>query len=499
MSTIFKSSEMAGYTRTNGSFEEVFMGEYDLPLKNEPKTVLDIGGNEGAFTAWALQKWPNCKIEAFEPVPENADLFVKNHAQNPRVKFHALAVYPQSFIRMYRGLNDSGECSAFNLGEQNLSDSVEVGCIEPSEIGCAEFVKVDTEGCELMILSDLDLSQTKVVVCEYHSELDRETISNLLESKGFKPVLSSKRCDNRGILKFAREGVLRAAASDTNGEIFSSGKIPFARCKRSVFMATTALWSIDPHFFQCCLKAQQELLVKSATGNALISGRFPELYAGESPVGRSRNALVAQFLASDCTDILFIDSDLIFSAHQIERIVLHEEDVVGGCYMLKAQGTPRICSNPKSGVTTPNENGLMEVAYVGTGFLRIRRHVFEKMIEKFGEEMWYRTDDGKNQLQHDFFQMGIYKYADGARRWLSEDWYFCQRCQDMGTKVYCDMNILLGHSGSAVYPLDTQVDFLYPKKVSTNSETKMVATADGSAVPLAEPSVNRLEGMEVAR
>lgn len=288
-------------------------------------------------------------------------------------------------------------------------------------------------------------------------------------------------------------------SSDTNGQLMETGKIPFSKCARSVFMATTALWSIDPHFFQCCLKVQQELLIKAATGNSVINGRFPELYAGESPVGRSRNALVAQFLASDCTDILFIDSDLIFSAHQIERIVLHGEDVVGGSYMLKAQGTPRICCNPKTGISTPQENGLMEVSYVGTGFLRIRRHVFEKMVEKFGEEMWYKTDDGKNQLQHDFFQMGIYKYADGTRRWLSEDWYFCQRCQDMGVKVYCDMNILLGHSGNAVYPLDTQVAFLYPKLSTESGQDKVVATTGSEGVPLPLEPVNRLVETEASR
>ena len=273
------------------------------------------------------------------------------------------------------------------------------------------------------------------------------------------------------------------SCGDTNGVSLETSRIPESPVKRNVFMATTALWSIDPHFFQCCLKAQQELLVKSLIGKGVINGRFPELYAGESPVGRSRNALTAQFLKSDCTDILFIDSDLVFSAAQIERIVQHEEDVVGGAYCFKAQGTPRVCCNPKPGVTEVRDDGLMEVAYVGTGFLRVRRHVFEQMIAKFGEEMWYRTDNGLNELQHDFWQMGIYKYADGTRRWLSEDWYFCQRCADMGTKVYVDMKCLLGHSGSAVYPLDTQVEFLLPKKVSTDSEKDSVATSRAGDFP----------------
>ena len=68
-------SAFKNYTRTNDSFEEVWAGCYECDLINPPKTVLDIGANEGAFTAWALEKWPAAKIEAWEPVPDNAEIF----------------------------------------------------------------------------------------------------------------------------------------------------------------------------------------------------------------------------------------------------------------------------------------------------------------------------------------------------------------------------------------------------------------------------------------
>lgn len=299
------------------------------------------------------------------------------------------------------------------------------------------------------------------------------------------------------------------SCGDTNGQRLETVSLPASSSKRNVFMATTALWDIDPHFFQCCLKAQHALLAKSFSGQGVINGRFPELYAGESPVGRSRNALTAAFLASDCTEILFIDSDLIFSAEQIERIVLHEEDVVGGAYLLKTEGFPRTCSNPKPGVTQPREDGLMEVAYVGTGFLRVRRHVFERMIEAFWKDMVYMTDDGQHQIQYDFWGMGVYEYDESKhqydekvlesimkqgypidkakfimrRRWLSEDWCFCQRCADLGIPVYLDMRVTLGHSGHAVYPLQSQIEQLYPKQqISTDARKADVAIADAAGL-----------------
>src|ERR1017187_9261064 len=80
------------YLRTNTWFEEIYGGEYDLDLITPPKTVLDLGANEGAFTAWALERWPGCSITAFEPIAANAELFLENHGKNPRVIFPAAAV-----------------------------------------------------------------------------------------------------------------------------------------------------------------------------------------------------------------------------------------------------------------------------------------------------------------------------------------------------------------------------------------------------------------------
>lgn len=252
--------------------------------------------------------------------------------------------------------------------------------------------------------------------------------------------------------------------TDSQATRFGMGTHLMADCARKVYVGTTALWNVDPFFFQSCLRTQAELMEKKFAGQSKI-GSMLGFYAGECPVGRSRNALTAEFLKTDCTDLLFVDSDLIFSAEQIERIVLHEAEVVGGCYLLKCEGEPRMCWNHKPGVTGPGPDGLMPVNYIGTGFLRIRRSVFEKMIASFGKDIWYDTDNGQapRERQYDFWRMGIYEYPDGDRRWLSEDWWFCQKCADLGIPVYADCKVMLGHSGNAVYPLSYQKEKLYSK------------------------------------
>jgi len=44
------------------------------------------------------------------------------------------------------------------------------------------MVKIDTEGCEVEILENLDLSQTKVLMLEHHSLEDAAWIKSFLES-----------------------------------------------------------------------------------------------------------------------------------------------------------------------------------------------------------------------------------------------------------------------------------------------------------------------------
>src|ERR1017187_4792659 len=167
------------FIRTNDSFEEVFGGCYECDLIDAPKTVLDVGANEGAFTAWALGKWTDCTVTAFEPVPENAEIFTKNHGGS-RVQFHRKAVSNSPTLDIHLGDDNSGDCSAYNIGNQ-LPEHIRVECIAPWAIASAEFVKVDTEGCEVEIISGLDLSKTAALVCEYHRDEDCHKIISLVE------------------------------------------------------------------------------------------------------------------------------------------------------------------------------------------------------------------------------------------------------------------------------------------------------------------------------
>lgn len=464
------------YKTTNGSFEEIFSGEYDLPLNFQPKSVLDIGANEGAFTAWALERWPECTVESFEPMPENAEIFLENHAANQRVIFHRAAVFDAPKLTMFRGLNNSGECSAYNLGEQRTDNSVEVDCIKAKDIPAAEFVKIDTEGCELDVLSGLGLSVTKAVTCEYHSELDKAKIIKLLESVGFELVNQKPRCQDRGVLKFAKPGCL------------------LKKVTRSLFLAMPAYRNIDVFTCQALLKLTAEQLTKAEFGLKI------KMHIGECPIGRARNDLTHEFLQSDCTHILFVDSDIIFSYEQVKKILENDEDIIGGFYVKKQDGPVAPVCNTLNGVDKPRHDGLVRVKYMGTGFLRISRKVFEVMIQERPELAYIDDRDGKT-VKHDFWRMGVaLDCVTGMKRWLSEDWQFCQFAIECGFNVWADASILLQHSGSITFPLRTQLPELYtpeqlkrlgldfsaktPDRVADHADTRLASPPVGVGVTL---------------
>jgi FkbM family methyltransferase len=479
------------YETTNLSFAEVWSGEYALPLTFEPATVLDIGANEGAFTAWALEHWAGAKVISFEPVPANAALFRQNIANNPRVNFSELAIAIKSQIKLFHGRHNSGQFSALKT-DQNTDESITVNAIQPTDLPSCEFVKVDIEGMELDVIPSLDLSKTKVIAFEYHNQPAAQKLDEYLEKLGFEQIEHRMHSGQRGTLKYARPGAV----------------VQNVRVKQPIrlFIGVPSFFSIDPHFHRCLLETYGWMARQSE-----IHGTIAHSFGDSPHVGRARNNLTRQFLESDCTDLLFIDSDLVFSHEHVERILSHDEEVVGGMYFKKMQEKAEPCLNTTcSPIVKPN--GLNQVAYIGTGFLRIKRIVFEKIIERFGDDIAYCPDGSQDILEYNFWNLAMHtfdrdsvilpdqnrmqrlmnKYGASAERvekairtrWLSEDWWFCQRCMDLGFKVWADRHICLRHSGNILYPLASQEEAIFGRKIIYGSAPKgSDVAADIAAIP----------------
>lgn len=177
------------------------------------------------------------------------------------------------------------------------------------------------------------------------------------------------------------------------------------------------------------------------------------LHMGVCYIGKGRNELALDFLNSDCDKFLQIDNDILFNVADVERISSHDLPIVGGCYYKKEANRVVVAEALDMGSRTADpESGLLHVKYMGTGFLCVKREVFVNMRAKWRDEdwFWYR-DETTEQIRFDFFPHGVHR---GLHRWLGEDWFFCERANELGYKVYADTKCTLRHIGSAIYPLE---------------------------------------------
>jgi len=251
--------------------------------------------------------------------------------------------------------------------------------------------------------------------------------------------------------------------------------------KRKILIGLPIHEAVEPVFFAACLQLVREGF-----------GHDGEIYphAGDSLVCRARNSITRRFLESDCTHLLMIDSDLVFSPEHVKRICAHDVDIVGGVYFKKQEGKPQIvCNTLNTPAPETRDNGdLVQVKYVGTGFMCISRRVFEVMIEKLGEDMRYFLDHDQKVTEYDFWRAAPYQYAGGFRRYLSEDWWFCQKAMDLGFKIWMDLRVTLQHAGHICFPLQTQKNELFEASKAQQN------CAGDAAIPSAEPalSINRV-------
>ncbi len=143
--------------------DEMVCGEIDRSYRqltiNKDDVVFDIGGNIGAFSAWAAPKAR--AVIAFEPDVENSKVFNTNNAKNTNVILHRAALIGSDAETITFYTNDSGR----NKGLHSLvvtggrtSHTVPALNIEKM---LAQYrptvIKCDTEGGEYDLLLDKPL------------------------------------------------------------------------------------------------------------------------------------------------------------------------------------------------------------------------------------------------------------------------------------------------------------------------------------------------------
>ena len=247
--------------------------------------------------------------------------------------------------------------------------------------------------------------------------------------------------------------------------------------KKSLFVATPMYGGMNHGLYmKACLDLQGLCLQYG------VQIKFSFLF-NESLITRARNYLVDEFIhRSGCTHMLFLDSDISFNPQDVIALLALDKEVVGGPYPKKAikwksvkravekkpdieaqtleKVTGDYVFNPVKGTAQFSVTEPLEVLEIGTGFMMIRREVFEKMTAQY-PTIRYKPDhvgqanfDGSRYI-HAFFDTVIDTKdsitGGGSDRYLSEDYMFCQWARNIGLQVWLCPWIQLQHVGTYVF------------------------------------------------
>lgn len=254
--------------------------------------------------------------------------------------------------------------------------------------------------------------------------------------------------------------------------------------KKKIFIAT-------PMYGGQCAGMYSKACIDLATmcANYGVETRFFFIF-NESLITRARNYLVDEFLrAEGFTHLMFIDSDIHFDPRDVLSLaVLCDDDkpIIGGPYGKKciawekikravdvgiadedpeelAKFTGDFVFNPVLGTRELKINEPVEVLEIGTGFMMVKRDVFDDWKSAF-PQFHYKPDH--NRSEHFKGDRYIHAYFDtvidndaympggesgGSDRYLSEDYMFCQLARKIGKKIFLCPWMKLGHVGAYVF------------------------------------------------
>jgi hypothetical protein len=215
-----------------------------------------------------------------------------------------------------------------------------------------------------------------------------------------------------------------------------------------------------------------------------IEIKFSFLF-NESLITRARNYLVDEFLRTEYTHLLFIDSDINFNAQDVIALLALDKDVIGGPYPKKSMNWSNIAHaarnhpdleakkleslvgeyvfNVVKGTQQFQVTEPLEVMEIGTGYMMVKRDVFDKMKVEY-PTIRYKPDhvgqanfDGSRYI-HAYFDTVIDTkesiVGGGSDRYLSEDYMFCQMWRKMGGQIYLCPWMKTQHIGSYAFTGD---------------------------------------------
>lgn len=159
-----------------------------------------------------------------------------------------------------------------------------------------------------------------------------------------------------------------------------------------------------------------------------MPGRVKMHFVEGTHIAWQRNQIVRE-MEGDW--VLFVDTDQVFAPDSLIRLLAHNRPIVGALIAGRHSPFPLACGRNRRPLPYHEapESGLLDVEWVGTGFVLIRSEVFQR-------------------LPAPWFQVGQMNPEKSG-----EDTWFCQQAQEAGIPIAVDCGVRVGHITSAtVWP-----------------------------------------------
>ena len=174
-----------------------------------------------------------------------------------------------------------------------------------------------------------------------------------------------------------------------------------------------------------------------------------------------RNKIISRFAASDCDELIMVDTDVTWGYDSMLRLLAAPidkgGDIIAGIYPKKQEPIeypfdPKLYDN---GTVRLNEDGLILCNHVPAGFLRIPKGTAQKLIEENQNlqyvQLWGYGEKDDYPVYSLFEKSWGYDECSGLKTRRSEDVAFCKRVLDIGGDVFAHPDIGMGHIGQKCF------------------------------------------------
>lgn len=232
-----------------------------------------------------------------------------------------------------------------------------------------------------------------------------------------------------------------------------TGEVPLRRLMVGVPVYRGALFV---NFVHSLLRLQDA----AARANLLVDVQITD----GSTINHSRNLLLAEFLDSDATHLLYCDSDVGFEPEEVFRMLDHEVECVAGTYWVRSIDLAGLISRPdpityeneawsvmcrptgwiisnEEGSPKETEAGLVECLSVPAGMLMLSRAAVDRLLS--ADIDWYRSSWGSEGTIP-----RIWREPESLAVNMTEDVEFCRLFRSLGGTIYTDPTLRPTHFGT---------------------------------------------------